>query len=70
MVWWILTCLERVDARYEKAARSLGASEWRVFWRIGVQLAWAPILWGAAIIFARISTEFAAVLVISRRLSS
>jgi molybdate transport system permease protein len=70
MVWWILTCLERVDARYENAARSLGASEWRVFWRIGAQLAWGPILWGAAVIFARISTEFAAVLVISRRLPS
>jgi molybdate transport system permease protein len=70
MVWWILTCLERVDGRYEKAAGSLGASEWRIFWRIGAPLAWGPILWGAAIIFARIATEFAAVLAISRRLSS
>jgi len=70
LVWWILTCLERLDARYENAARSLGASEWRIFWRVGMPLAWRPILWGAAVIFARISAEFAAVLAIARRLPS
>jgi len=70
LVWWLFTTLERLDPRYQNAARSLGASEWRVFLRIALPLAWRPILAGAAIVFARISSEFAAVLLISRRLSS
>jgi molybdate transport system permease protein len=41
-----------VDHSFENAARSLGASEWRVFWRITAPLAWrgllAAILAGAA----------------------
>jgi molybdate transport system permease protein len=68
--WWVLTSLERLEPRYQNAARSLGASEWRVFWRIATPLTWRRILAGAAIVFARIFTEFAAVLLISRRLSS
>ncbi len=68
--WWLLTSIDRVDSRYRNAARSLGASEWRVFLRISRPLAWRPILAGAAIVFARVSAEFAAVLLISRRLSS
>src|SRR5215469_16946157 len=43
LAWWILTCLEHLDVRYQNAARSLGASEWRVFWRIALPLAWRPI---------------------------
>ena len=70
LLWWALSCLERLDRRYENAARSLGASEWRVFWRIAFPLAWQPILAGAAIVFVRISVEFAAVLLIARRLHS
>ncbi len=30
---------ESVDRSYERAARTLGASEWRVFWRVTVPLA-------------------------------
>lgn len=41
-----------VNPSFENAARSLGASEWRVFWRITVPLAWhslvAAVLAGAA----------------------
>ena len=44
--------LQAVDHSLENAARSLGASEWRVFWRITSPLAWrqlvAAILAGAA----------------------
>jgi len=44
--------LTLVDHSFENAARTLGASEWRVFWRITVPLAWrtllAAILAGAA----------------------
>src|SRR6185312_7337939 len=31
--------LENIDRAYEQAARSLGASEWRLFWRVSVPLA-------------------------------
>jgi len=52
------------NLNYENAARSLGASEWRVFWRIALLLAYEPILSAAAIAFARVLTEFAAVVLI------
>ena len=70
LAWWILTCFERLDPRYENAARSLGASEWRIFWRIALPLEWRPILWGATMVLLRIFAEFVAVLVIARRLPS
>src|ERR1035437_1407938 len=54
---------------YENAARSLGASEWRVFWRIALPLAYEPILASAAISFARVLTEFAAVMLIAFQLA-
>src|SRR6476620_6459213 len=40
--------LESVDHSYERAARSLGASEWRLFWRITLPLAWRSIVAGSA----------------------
>src|SRR5262245_19205857 len=46
-VWWVLTSLDRLDPRYSNAARSLGASEWRVFLRVALPLAWRPVLLGA-----------------------
>jgi len=55
---------------YENAARSLGASEWRVFWRIALPLAYEPILAAAAIAFARVLTEFAAVVLIAFALTT
>ena len=36
--------LESVDRSYERAARNLGASEWRVFWRVTLPLARRSIL--------------------------
>src|ERR1019366_4785181 len=35
--------LENNDRSYEKAARSLGASEWRLFWRVSIPLARRPL---------------------------
>ncbi|HUI55422.1 MAG TPA: ABC transporter permease subunit [Bryobacteraceae bacterium] len=54
---------------YENAARSLGASEWRVFWRIALPLAYEPIVAAAAIGFARVLTEFAAVVLVAFQLA-
>jgi molybdate transport system permease protein len=41
--------LESVDRSYERAARNLGASEWRVFWKVSLPLARRSILAVAAL---------------------
>src|SRR5215475_105690 len=51
---------QAVPRDYTDAARGLGAPESRVFWRVVVPLSYRPVLSGAAIIFARVLTEFAA----------
>lgn len=50
--------LESVPRRYGKAARSLGAGEWRVFWLVTLPVAWNQILAAAAIAFARSLGDF------------
>ena len=59
-----------LDERYENSARSLGVSEFRVFSRIALPLTYRPILIATAIVFARILTEYGAVLIIAKRLAS
>ena len=44
--------LELVDPRLENAARTLGASEWKVFWQVSLPLAWRGIVAGALLAFA------------------
>ena len=44
---------ESVDAQVEQAARTLGASEWSIFLRISLPLAWRGILAGVMLAFAR-----------------
>lgn len=57
--------LESVDHGYERAARSLGASEARVFFRITLPLAWRGILAAAALCFARAMGDFGATLMVA-----
>jgi molybdate transport system permease protein len=52
--------IEAVDRRLEGAARTLGASRWRVFWTITVPLALPGLLAGAVLGFARSIGEFGA----------
>lgn len=52
--------LEGVDRRLEAAARTLGASRWRVFWTITLPLMSSGILTGAILGFARSVGEFGA----------
>jgi len=54
-----------VPVRLEKAALSLGASPWKVFWTISVPLAWRAILSGLILMWARGMSEFGAVLIIA-----
>src|SRR5438105_11568721 len=44
---------ETVDRSYEKAARNLGASEWRVFWRVTMPLSRRAIIAASVLAFAR-----------------
>ncbi len=57
--------LESVDRTYEKAARNLGASEWRVFWRISLPLARRGILAAATLAFARALGDFGITIMIA-----
>src|SRR6266852_4976420 len=57
--------LESVDRSYERAARTLGASEWRLFWRVTLPLAQRSILAATALAFARSLGEFGATLTVA-----
>jgi len=57
--------LESVDHSYERAARTLGSSEWRLFWQITLPLAWRSILAGVALCFARSLGDFGATLMLA-----
>ena len=57
--------LESVDLACERAARSLGASEWRLFWRVSLPLARRPIAAATALAFARSLGDFGATLMIA-----
>jgi molybdate transport system permease protein len=57
--------LENVDRAYERAGRSLGASEWRLFWRVSLPLARRPIAAATALAFARSLGDFGATLMIA-----
>jgi molybdate transport system permease protein len=56
---------EGVDRQLENAARTLGASELRVLFRVTVPLAWRGILAGAMLAFARAMGEFGATLMVA-----
>ncbi len=56
---------EGVDGQLENAARTLGASELRVFWRVTLPLAWRGVLAGTMLAFARAMGEFGATLMVA-----
>jgi molybdate transport system permease protein len=57
--------LESVDRSYERAARSLGASEWKLFWRVTLPLAWRSIFAATALAFAQSLGDFGVTLMIA-----
>jgi molybdate transport system permease protein len=57
--------LEQVDSRFLEAARTLGASEWRVFRAVTLPLAWPGVLAGTILSFARALGEFGATLMLA-----
>jgi molybdate transport system permease protein len=56
---------EEVDPRYEQIARTLGASEWRVFRSITLPLAGRGIAGGTLLAFARAVGEFGATILVA-----
>jgi molybdate transport system permease protein len=52
--------LRSVDARYEEAARTLGAGPWMVFRRVTLPLVWPSLVAGAVLCWARALGEFGA----------
>ena len=46
-----------LDPVYANAARTLGASEWRVFWRVEAPRIWRPAAAAVVVAFARILAE-------------
>ncbi len=65
LIHFTLAALESVDASFERAARTLGASEWRVFWHVSLPLAWKPVLAATALAFARSMGDFGITLMIA-----
>lgn len=59
---------ESVNNVLENAARSLGASEWRVFWRVSLPLARRSIIAAAIFAFARSLGDFGVTIMIAGNL--
>jgi molybdate transport system permease protein len=59
---------EEVDRNLEDVARTLGLSEWGVFRRVSLPLAWRGILSGGMLAFARALGEFGATLMVAGNL--
>jgi molybdate transport system permease protein len=56
---------ETVDRSLEKAARNLGASDWRVFWRVTLPLSRRAVIAASVLAFARALGDFGATLMIA-----
>jgi molybdate transport system permease protein len=56
---------EQIDGNIVNAARTLGISEWRIFWKVTVPLAWSGVAAGTVLAFARALGEFGATLMVA-----
>lgn len=61
----VLGAFEQVDANLIDCARTLGASERRIFWQILIPLAWPGAIAGTVLAFARALGEFGATLMLA-----
>ena len=57
--------IESVDPSFERAARTLGASEFRLFWKVTLPLVRRPIFAASALAFARALGDFGVTLMIA-----
>jgi molybdate transport system permease protein len=56
---------EQIDRDILNAARTLGASEWKMFWKVTFPISWPGIAAGTILAFARALGEFGATLMIA-----
>ena len=56
---------QSIDPKLEDAARTLGASEWRVFRTVTLPLAWPGVVAGIVLSFARALGEFGATIMVA-----
>ena len=59
------SAFEQIDVNMISAARTLGLSEWKIFYKIAIPLAWPGIIAGIVLSFARALGEFGATLMIA-----
>jgi molybdate transport system permease protein len=59
------SAFQGVDRTLEDAARTLGASEWRIFWTITIPLSLPGIIAGIVLAFARALGEFGATIMVA-----
>lgn len=64
------TALASLDPVYGRTGRSLGSSDWRVFWRIELPLVWRQTAAATAVALARVFVETVAALLIAARPAS
>jgi len=57
--------LDEVDPRFERAAQSFGASEWKTFWRVTLPLAQGGLYPLAALAFARSLGDFGVTIMVA-----
>ncbi|GIX08243.1 MAG: molybdate ABC transporter permease [Candidatus Poribacteria bacterium] len=65
LVRGVVLAMDAVDPRLEVAARTLGASRWRVFWTITLPLSYRGVLAGGILAFARGLGEFGATVIVA-----
>jgi molybdate transport system permease protein len=56
---------ELVDGGLEDAARTLGRSEWSLFWSVTLPLAWRAVLGGTIVAFCRVIGDLAITLLVA-----
>ncbi|MCL2281679.1 MAG: molybdate ABC transporter permease subunit [Dehalococcoidia bacterium] len=56
---------EQVEPNLQKAARTLGASEWRIFWTVTMPLAWPGVAAATVLALARTLGEFGATMMLA-----
>lgn len=61
----VKAAFQSIDPKLEDAARTLGASEWRVFLSVTLPLAWPGVVAGVVLSFARALGEFGATIMVA-----
>lgn len=59
------SAFEQIDNNLISAAKTLGLSNWKIFYKISIPLAWPGIIGGVVLSFARALGEFGATLMIA-----